>query len=288
MNSWSKLGVALCVIWSIQGCDQELTVVSPGLSDSPSESSEEDVAEPGGTTTDTPTTPSVVVVGADPAEDTRIEETGDTPQQEAVAEDDGGETEEEETEEEEEEESQNPVTLQLATGYMGANGTFTETGNTLYTCAQHSESNQQFLVQVGATLEGGEGLDPDFIQFKFTSDTSEWVGTEGNSVFQSFEACDGAQQSCDEVVIGEGTSGYPDAGAGHMGIQNVMCRYWEGPGYTIQIFVQALDLLGGTPDPEVIGEATVTIECEPVSCCPPVEYMETLGNHTTEPWDCDE
>ena len=269
--------LAVLALCPLLGCDPHLTMISTGLGDASVTEDAGTVAQIGEDTIggESANAPSISVVTPDAnvaGKDSEIEERGQPADSSEALEEEGA--------------TSTPISLILETGYLGANGFFTTTRDTLYTCAQHSESNQQFLIQIGATLEGADDLDPDFVQFNFTSDTSEWVGTEGNTVFQSFEACNAAQQSCDEVVIGEGTSGYPDAGAGHMGIQNVMCRYWDGPAYTIEVSVEAVYLLGSTPGPELIGKSNITIDCQPVSCCPPVEYIETRGNHTTLPWDC--
>ncbi len=180
------------------------------------------------------------------------------------------------------------VTLNLYTGYMGASGVFASTENTLYTCEQSEGSNPQFLIQVGATLTGDEGLDPWFTKFQFTSDTKEWVGYNGNTVYQTQEACEQTGQACDDVVIGGGESGYPDQGAGHMGIQNVYCRYWGGETYTITLSVQALtqEVPPGTSG--LLAEESIEVNCEPRPCCPSATYLETHGNHTTVPWECDD
>ena len=106
-------------------------------------------------------------------------------------------------------------------------------------------------------------------------------------MYQTFEACDAAGGFCDEVVIGEGTSGYPDAGDGHIGIQNVYCRYWDAEPYAIKISAAAFNLDVAAPEPEQITQSDIVIRCEPRPCCPPVDYIETRGNHTTVPWQCD-
>ena len=178
------LGVFLLLVW---GCDQEITIISPGLKDTVVDS---DVTPELNMDTTSEAGPSLRVVSTDTSTPS-IDGEGHSASPQNSDSKTGHENNE-----------NDPfVDVSLDTGYMGANGTFTSTRNTVYTCAQHSESNQQFLIQIGAVLESDEGFDPDFVQFHFTSNTSEWVGTEGNRVFQSFEACDAAQQSCDEVII---------------------------------------------------------------------------------------
>lgn len=212
------------------------------------------------------------------SEETRNENTGEEPEA----------TEENEIDEERPIITPKPeVELTLQTGYMSPAGIFTDTGNTLYTCEESAGSNPQFLIQVGASLSGDAHLDPWFIRFEFESDTSEWVGLYGNTVYQSLEDCQNAGTSCDEVEVGEGNSGYPDQGAGHMGIQNVYCRYWKGQDYTINMTVRAITLnppLGTSP---LIAEEEIQIQCEWQECCPNANYLEIYGNHTTETWDCD-
>lgn len=177
--------------------------------------------------------------------------------------------------------------LELRTGLLGVNDVFVETGATLYTCENAEGINGQFALQVGARVSGQLDFNPELVRIAFTSDHAEWVGSVAgeNEVYASQEECEATGRYCEEVVVGEGESGYFQIDDGHIAIQNLWCRYFGGTEYSFQMQAQGIDLNPWPYEPftEI---ATLEIRCVPRPCCPDNDYIDTWGNHTVEPWDC--
>ncbi len=177
--------------------------------------------------------------------------------------------------------------LDLRTGLLGVNDTFLETGATLYTCENAEGINGQFALQVGAQVRGPLDFNPELVRVAFTSNHAEWVGSVAgeNEVYWSQEDCEETGRYCEEVVVGEGESGYFQVDEGHIAIQNLWCRYFGGTEYAFEMQAQGIDLNPWPYEP-FTKTATLEIRCVPRPCCPDNDYIDTWGNHTVEPWDC--
>lgn len=117
------------------------------------------------------------------------------------------------------------VDLALSPGSLDSNDQFSEVVLPL----DVTEAYDLVPVQVGATVLELNGHDPDFLRIEFSSDRIEWVGYSQNSIeiYDSEEACLESEDYCDEVIVGEGSSGYFEIEDGHIAIQNAYCRYAE-------------------------------------------------------------
>jgi len=183
----------------------------------------------------------------------------------------------------------NPIRndLTLTAGLLNVNDTFRETPAQLHTCENSVGTNGQFALQVGARVTGDGQYQPALVRIEFTSDASEWVGSASGDieVYLSQEECEATGRYCEEVVIGEGTSGYFEIDDGYIGIQNIWCRYFGGLAYEYTMSAHGIDM---NPWPyEIFTETgTLKIQCIPMPCCPNNDYISKWGNHTVEPWEC--
>ncbi len=184
-------------------------------------------------------------------------------------------------------ESELEHSLELRSGLLNVNDLFQETGSTLYTCENSVGSNGQFALQVGAEVVGPPTYLPELVRIEFLSDLTEWVGSSGgeNAVYWTEEECLASGQYCEEIIVGEGTSGYFEIVGGYIAIQNIWCRYYGGRDYSYTMMAQGVDL---NPWPNEVFTTTgqLMIMCKAMPCCPDADYQATWGNHTVEPWDC--
>jgi len=128
----------------------------------------------------------------------------------------------------------------LEVGYLNSSGRFERT--------QPSVSVNPSLgisyVQVAAFPQIALGEITEMIKIKYTSDRSEWVGTNGTGsyVFLSEEECQDSGFFCEEVVVGESESGCFDSAEGEkIAIGNIHCSALGLP-YDITVFAQAFDI----------------------------------------------
>ncbi len=178
--------------------------------------------------------------------------------------------------------------IELRAGLLNVNDIFEETGNTLYTCESSEGTNGQFALQVGAEIVGEPTYIADLVRVEFSSDLSEWVGSAGGEgdVYWTEQDCLESGTYCEEVVIGEGTSGYFEIAGGQIAIQNVWCRYHGGRDYSYTMVAHGVDM-NPWPYEVFTTTGTLTISCKAMPCCPDADYQAVWGNHTVEPWDCD-
>jgi hypothetical protein len=178
--------------------------------------------------------------------------------------------------------------ISLRAGLLNVNDIFQETGSTLYTCENSEGTNGQFALQVGAEITGPADYIAHLVRVDFSSDRTEWVGSVGgeNEVYWTEEECLESGRYCEEIVVGEGTSGYFEIAGGHIAIQNIWCRYHGGRDYSYTVVAQGIDL---NPWPTEVFTTTgaLTIACKTMPCCPDNDYISEWGNHTVEPWECD-
>jgi hypothetical protein len=150
------------------------------------------------------------------------------------------------------------VEVSLTTGYLSAGGHFTPQAPTVFV----TESGWSYI-QVQALLDYSEEVDPTFLRVVYTSDRIEWVGTKGvtTAVFLAEEECLEAGYHCDDVVPGEGISGYFDAGAGEiMSITNTHCTGNMLP-YSYTVSAYAIDI--SYPLAEIVSDKSdILILCE--------------------------
>jgi hypothetical protein len=177
--------------------------------------------------------------------------------------------------------------LDLMAGLLNVNDAFTQTESRLFTCENSVGTNGQFALQVGARVSGEGQYNPGLVRIEFSSDTSEWVGSASgeNEVYLTQKECEASGSYCEEVVVGEGTSGYFEIDDGYIGIQNIWCRYFGGSAYQYTISAHGIDM---NPWPyEIFTEtAELVVKCIPLPCCPDNDYISKWGNHTVEPWEC--
>jgi hypothetical protein len=119
--------------------------------------------------------------------------------------------------------SRSTINLELFPGSLNNNDQFTEVELPLTVTPAYD----LVPVQVGAIVLELNGHNPDFLRIEFSSDRVEWVGYSQNSIeiYDSEEACLESEDHCDEVIVGEGSSGYFEIDSGHIAIQNAYCRY---------------------------------------------------------------
>ena len=115
------------------------------------------------------------------------------------------------------------INLELFPGSLNNNDQFTEVELPLTVTPAYD----LVPVQVGAIVLELNGHNPDFLRIEFSSDRIEWVGYSQDSIeiYDSEEACLASEDYCDEVIVGEGSSGYFEIDGGHIAIQNAYCRY---------------------------------------------------------------
>jgi len=132
-----------------------------------------------------------------------------------------------------------PVDMLLSPGNLTAGDDFSP----VILPIQVSESNDLIPIQVGARILELNGHDPDYLRIEFVSDRIEWVGYTINSIgiYESEEQCLENEEYCEEVIVGEGKSGYFEIEDGHIAIQNAYCRY-DDESYDYTISAIAYDL----------------------------------------------
>ena len=164
---------------------------------------------------------------------------------------------------------------------------FSATAATLHTCESSEGSNGQFALQVAADVIGAVDFSPELLRIHFHSDTSEWVGSVAgeNDVYPTQQQCEATGRFCEEVVVGEGQSGYFAIDGGYTAMQNIWCRYFGGSSYSYTVRAKAMDM-APWPYEDFSEEAELRVDCIPMPCCPPNDYIFRWGNHTVEPWSC--
>ena len=131
--------------------------------------------------------------------------------------------------------------LHLQAGYLNASGRFEKASKSVSV----NPSDGISYIQVAA-FPRMSAIDTmiEMIRIKYTSDRSEWVGTNGTGsyVFLSEEECQESGFFCEEVVVGESESGCFESAEGEkISIGNVHCSALDLP-YDITVSAQAFDI----------------------------------------------
>lgn len=149
------------------------------------------------------------------------------------------------------------INLELLPGSLDTNDQFVEIGLPLDVTPAYN----LVPVQVGAHVLELNGHNPDFLRIEFSSDRIEWVGYSQNSIeiYDSEEACLESEDNCDEVIVGEGSSGYFEIDDGYIAIQNAYCRY-ANDSYDYTITATAYNL-SEWPVIAVSDSTDITISC---------------------------
>jgi len=150
-----------------------------------------------------------------------------------------------------------PINLELFPGNLDGNNQFTEVELPLNV----TQAYDLVPVQIGATALELNGYDPDFLRVEFSSDRIEWVGYSQDSIeiYDSEDACIESEDYCDEVIVGEGSSGYFEIENGHIAIQNAYCRY-ANESYSFTITATAYNL-SDWPVAAISDSADIMISC---------------------------
>tara|TARA_Y100000588_G_C14253018_1_gene924256 strand:- start:489 stop:1094 length:606 start_codon:yes stop_codon:yes gene_type:complete len=147
----------------------------------------------------------------------------------------------------------------LSLGNLSANGQFIEIEPTITTTAD----SQQSFFQIGLRLPDLFAYDPTFLRIEFTSDKSEWVGFDNNSIeiYDTEDDCITNSSYCEEVILAEGTSGYFEISEGYISIQNAYCRYTNTP-YDYTVTARVFDI-SFWPIIEISDPTMIGVECHP-------------------------
>jgi hypothetical protein len=129
--------------------------------------------------------------------------------------------------------------LQLRTGYLTSSGIFNEHENSLYL----DPNGDYKFIQVAAEPSRYSQYDLDLVRIRYTSDRTEWLWGEPSEtyVFLTEEECQQYGFYCDEVVAGEGDSGFFEAENGDLvSGMNTHCTHVGLP-YTYTVTAYAYD-----------------------------------------------
>ena len=151
-----------------------------------------------------------------------------------------------------------PVDMSLFPGNLSASDNF----NTVTLPLEVSESYDLVPIQIGAKIFELNGHDPEYIRVEFSSNRVEWVGYTVDSIgiYESEEVCLENEDYCEEVIVGEGKSGYFEINDGYIAIQNAYCRY-DISSYDYTISAIAYDL-SFWPAERISQPIEIQINCE--------------------------
>jgi len=152
-----------------------------------------------------------------------------------------------------------PIDTTLMVGDLNVNNEFIEEDAII----EMHENIDQVLFQVALEIDELYDYDPEFLRIEFTSDYSEWIGLNagGTTIYETREDCLLDTAYCEEIIVGEGTSGYFDVEGGMLAIQNAYCRNMgETYAYTITALVYDI---GPWPIEEISEQVSIEIICYP-------------------------
>ena len=151
-----------------------------------------------------------------------------------------------------------PVELNLFAGSLNSNDQFVEVELPL----EVTESYDLIPLQVGAVIDELNGHDPEFLRIEFSSNQVEWVGYSQSSIeiYDSEEECLESEDFCEEVIVGEGKSGYFEITDGHIAIQNAYCRFAD-ESYDFTITATVYDLAYWPVEP-ISDSVDILISCQ--------------------------
>lgn len=151
-----------------------------------------------------------------------------------------------------------PVELVLTPGSLNGNDQFVSMELPL----EVTESYDLVPLQVGAIISDLNGHSPDFLRIEFSSNRVEWVGYSQSSIeiYDTESDCLDNQEFCEEVIVGEGKSGYFEISDGYIGIQNAYCRFADDS-YQFTITATVYDL-AYWPVEQISEPVDILISCE--------------------------
>ena len=124
------------------------------------------------------------------------------------------------------------------------------------------ESNMsQTLFQVGLRITDLYGYDPVFLRIKFMSNYTEWIGITNNNItiYDSYDDCITIEEYCENIIVGQGTSGYFEINDGYIALQNAYCRN-RGETYAYTISAKVYDI-AQWPEIDISNESSIDIIC---------------------------
>jgi len=160
------------------------------------------------------------------------------------------------------------VDAELMVGDLTVNNQFIEED----TIIEMSDVSSQILFQVALSIDDLFDYDHELLRIEFTSDYSEWVGlsTAGTTIYETREDCLADTVYCEEIIVGEGTSGYFEVADGMLAIQNAYCRN-TGETYGYQITASVFNI-----EPWPIEEISEAVSIQ-IVCHPDPDMSQTSG-----------